>query len=222
MARTLLTLLVVTLLASAALAQRAPTHTPAWVKLCDKGTLKAKDKDGKEQKKVLDVCVTGHERLDYIGMVIVGAYYYQCRVDGQEKQLFRVMVPTGIRTEAGMRLTFFPTDLWDKVARNETIEKSDEARLSTLKFDFQPCQPVGCAAEMEPTPDLLTGLKTSGGMMAFAIGPSETTVPFHVPLAGFAQALEGEPIRARMAHGRREWLQEAIMWCVEALRSKRP
>src|SRR5262249_36788403 len=35
----------------------------AWVKLCNKGPVTAKHKDGKEEQKELNVCMTKHERL---------------------------------------------------------------------------------------------------------------------------------------------------------------
>ena len=66
----------------------------------------------REKEKGLDGCVTLHERIDAnLGKVLLGAYLYQCKFDGQEeKQLFRVMVPTGINAQAGMRVTLFPKD----------------------------------------------------------------------------------------------------------------
>src|SRR5262249_44783606 len=36
----------------------------AWVKLCDKANAVTKDKDGKEERKEVKICLTHHERLD--------------------------------------------------------------------------------------------------------------------------------------------------------------
>src|SRR5262245_27694239 len=101
MTRAFLTLLLMLLLTCAAYTQRAPYRV--WVKLCDKGTLAQKDKDGKEGRKELEGCVTHQDRVDANhGKVLVGAYLYQCKLDEQEKQLFKVMVPTGITVSANL------------------------------------------------------------------------------------------------------------------------
>src|SRR5438874_12682703 len=89
-------------------AAAAPTAAQsAWVKLCEKATAVSKDKDGKEQKKDLNICLTHHERLDgNSGMVLVSAAVRQ--VEGQDKQHFMVMVPLGMLLQAGMRATLYP------------------------------------------------------------------------------------------------------------------
>jgi hypothetical protein len=58
----------------------APTAAPpagpqsSWVKLCDKATAAVKDKNGEEEKKDRNICLTHHERLDgNTGMVLVSA-----------------------------------------------------------------------------------------------------------------------------------------------------
>src|SRR5262245_29430463 len=57
----------------------------AWVKLCEKATATTKTKDGKEEKKDLNICLTHHERLDgNTGMIMVSAALRQ--VDNQDKQ----------------------------------------------------------------------------------------------------------------------------------------
>src|SRR5204863_505617 len=48
--------------APAAAGQAAPQS--AWVKLCEKATAVTKDKDGKDAKKDVNICLTHHERLD--------------------------------------------------------------------------------------------------------------------------------------------------------------
>ena len=70
------------------------------MKLCEKATAQVKDKDGKEEKKDLNICLTHHERLDgNTGMVLVSAALRQ--VEGQDKQHFMVMVPLGMLHPAG-------------------------------------------------------------------------------------------------------------------------
>lgn len=165
----------------------------AWVKLCEKATAQVKGKDGKEEKKDLNICLTHHERLDgNTGMVLVSAALRQ--IDGQDKQHFMVMVPLGMLIQPGMKATVFPKNLWEKVQKNEKLEKADEAKLKGLQLGFTLCHAAGCTAEMDATPELLTDLKSSGGLMIFAIAASGAPIAFPVPLGGFEQALAGQPV----------------------------
>ncbi|HEU0159330.1 MAG TPA: hypothetical protein VFR00_08445, partial [Hyphomicrobiaceae bacterium] len=91
----------------AAPATAAAGNQSAWVKLCEKATATQKTKDGKDEKKDLNICLTHHERLDgNSGMVLVSAAVRQ--VEGQDKQAFMVMVPLGMMLQAGMRATVYP------------------------------------------------------------------------------------------------------------------
>ena len=154
------------------------------MKLCEKATAVAKNKEGKEEKKDLNICLVHHERIDgNSGMVLVSAALRQ--IDGQDKQHFMVMVPLGMLLQPGMRATVFPKNLWEKVQKNEKIEKADEAKLKGLALQYTLCHMAGCTAEMEATPELLADLKGNGGLMVFAISAAGTPVAFPVPLAGF-------------------------------------
>jgi invasion protein IalB len=165
----------------------------AWVKLCEKATAQVKGKDGKDEKKDLNICLTHHERLDgNTGMVLVSAAVRQ--IDGQDKQHFMVMVPLGMLIQPGMRATVFPKNLWEKVQKNEKLEKTEEEKLKGLQLRYTLCHAAGCTAEMDVTPELLTDLKSNGGMMVFAIAASGAPIAFPVPLAGFEQALAGKPV----------------------------
>lgn len=185
-----------------AAADKKPAATPdkkgtgaqtAWVKLCEKATAQVKGKDGKDEKKDLNICLTHHERLDgNTGMVLVSAALRQ--IDGQDKQHFMVMVPLGMLIQPGMRATVFPKNLWEKVQKNEKLEKTEEAKLKGLQLSYTLCHAAGCTAEMDATPELLTDLKNNGGIMVFAIAASGAPIAFPVPLAGFEQALAGQPI----------------------------
>jgi invasion protein IalB len=190
----------------------APSSGPesAWVKLCDKGTLTAKDKDGKEQKKELNICMTHHERIDAnSGMLILSAALHNTKLDGKETNHFRVMVPLGMLLPAGMRATAFPKDLWEKVTKNEKLEKADESKLKALKLVYTHCHQVGCVAEVEATPEVLTTLKTNAGLRVFTITLSGAPVGFDVPLAGFEKALTGPPVDTKKyAEARKQLMQQ--------------
>jgi invasion protein IalB len=178
----------------------------AWVKLCEKATAVVKDKDGKDEKKDLNICLTHHERLDgNTGMVLVSAAVRQ--VEGQAKQGFMVMVPLGMLIQPGMRATIYPKDLWEKAQKNEKI---DETKLKASKLNYTLCHPAGCTAEMEAAPDLITDLKTAGGILILAINPGGQAIGFPVPLTGFDQAYAGAPVDNKQYGEARKALMQQI------------
>jgi len=178
----------------------------AWVKLCEKATAMVKDKDGKDEKKDLNICLTHHERLDgNTGMVLVSAAVRQ--VEGQDKQGFMVMVPLGMLIQPGMRATIYPKDLWEKAQKNEKI---DETKLKASKLNYTLCHPAGCTAEMEAAPDLIADLKTAGGILILAINPGGQAIGFPVPLTGFEQAYAGAPVDNKQYGEARKALMQQI------------
>jgi invasion protein IalB len=181
----------------------------AWVKLCEKAAGIAKDKDGKEEKKEVNICLTHHERLDgNTGMVLVSAAIRQ--VEGQDKQHFMVMVPLGMLLHPGMRATIYPPDLWEKAQKNEPPKKEDEAKLKTAKLTYTLCHPAGCTAEIEATPELLGDLRKAGGVVVFAINAVGQAVAFPVPLTGFEQAYAGQPVDNKQYGEARKALMQQI------------
>ena len=162
----------------------------AWVKLCEKGTAVTKAKDGKEDKKEIDICLTHHERLDgNTGMVLVSAAVRQ--ISGQDKPALMIMVPLGMLLQPGMRANIYPQDQWDLVQKNEKI---DESKIKGIQLAYTLCHPAGCTAETEATPDLLNQMKSSAGILVFAINAAGAPMVFPVPLAGFDSSLAGPPI----------------------------
>jgi invasion protein IalB len=189
----------------AAPAAAAAAPQSAWVKLCEKANAIAKDKDGKEEKKEINICLTHHERLDgNTGMVLVSAAVRQ--VENQDKQHFMVMVPLGMLIQPGMRASIYPKELWEQAQKNEKV---DETKLKGLKFGFTLCHPAGCTAEVEASPELLTDLKTAGGLVIFAINAGGQPVGFPVPLVGFEQAYAGPPVdNVQYGEARRQLMQQ--------------
>jgi invasion protein IalB len=178
----------------------------AWVKLCEKAAGVMKGKDGKEEQKELNICLTHHERLDgNTGMVLVSAALRQ--VEGQDKQHFMVMVPLGMMLQAGMRATLYPKDAWEKLQKKEQI---DESKLKAIKLTYTLCHPAGCTAEIESTPELINELKAYGGLVVFSIGANGAPVGFPVPLNGFAESLVGSPIDNKQYGEARKALMEQI------------
>jgi invasion protein IalB len=177
----------------------------AWVKLCEKAAAVGKDKDGKEEKKELNICLTHHERLDgNTGMVLVSAAVRQ--VDGQDKQHFMVMVPLGMLIAPGMRAYIYPKDLWEMAQKNEKV---DESKLKGIKLGYTLCHPAGCTAEVEAPAELVTDLRTAGGLVIFAINAGGQAVGFPVPLTGFEQAYSGAAVdNKQYGEARRQLMQQ--------------
>ena len=187
-------------------AQAAPGSQSAWVKLCERAAGVMKGKDGKEEQKELNICLTHHERLDgNTGMVLVSAALRQ--VEGQDKQHFMVMVPLGMMLQAGMRATLYPKEAWEKVQKKEQI---DESKLKAIKLTYTLCHPAGCTAEIEATPELINDLKSDGGLVVFSIGANGAPVGFPVPLNGFAESLAGTPVDNKQYGEARKALMEQI------------
>jgi invasion protein IalB len=192
-------------------AQPASAPKSSWVKLCDKGTLTAKDKEGKELKKEVNICHTLAERIDAnSGMVIVSTGLNQVKVDKDEKQIFRVILPLGVVIPAGVGVTFFPKDVWAKVEKNEKLTKEDEPKVKSLKMGFLFCDMAGCHIEVEAKEDLLKYLKTSAGFVVTTANLSGIGVNLRVPLAGFNEALKGPPTDTKKFTEARKKLMEDI------------
>jgi invasion protein IalB len=162
----------------------------AWVKLCEKAPIVLRDKEGKPSREQRNICLTHHERLDgNTGLVLVSAAFRQ--VEGEEKQHLMIMVPLGMAIGPGLRATIYNADLWDKIQKNE---KFDDSKLEPIKFNYTLCHPAGCTAEIEATKQLVDGFKTGAGLMVLAINAQGQVVAFPVPLTGFTDALDGQPI----------------------------
>jgi hypothetical protein len=130
------------------------------------------------------------------------------------------MVPLGMLLPAGMRANIFPKDVWDKVVKNEKLEKADEGKVKTLKLTYTHCHQVGCVAEVDATPELLTSMKTNAGLRVFTIGLSGAPIGFDVPLAGFDKALTGPPVDTKKYAEARKQLMQQIAQRQQELREE--
>jgi invasion protein IalB len=92
-----------------------------WVKLCEKTPIGTMYKDGKEEPRYTTFCLTQHQRLDgNTGMPLVTAAVRQ--TEGEAKQHFMVMVPLGMKLQAGMRASLYPKGLVERAQKNEKID----------------------------------------------------------------------------------------------------
>lgn len=162
----------------------------AWVKLCEKAPIVVRAADGKPMRETRDICLTHHERLDgNTGLVLVSAALRQ--VEGEEKQHVMIMVPLGMAIGPGLRATVYNTEQWDKIQKNE---KFDDSKLTPVQFKFSLCHPAGCTAEIEVTKELTDSFRSGAGIMVLAVNAQGQVVAFPVPLTGFSEALDGQPI----------------------------
>ena len=161
-----------------------------WVKLCEKSPVVVPDKEGKASREMRNICLTHHERIDgNSGIVVISAALRQ--VEGEDKQHLMLMVPLGTALAPGLRATIFNAEQWDKIQKNE---KFDDSKLEPIKFAFSFCHQAGCTAEIEATKEMIDAFKAGSGIMVLAYNAQRQLVAFPVPLAGFNEALAGEPI----------------------------
>jgi invasion protein IalB len=171
-------------------AEAAGKPQSAWVKLCEKAPIMSKDKDGKDLREDKNVCLTHHERLDgNTGMVLVSAAIRQ--IEGADKNHLMVMVPLGMAIHPGLRATVYSQELWEQAQKNQKV---DDSKLDPVKLAYALCHPAGCTAEVEAGKDIVTKMKTGGGLMIMAINAQGQVIAFPVPLTGFGEAFDGQPI----------------------------
>jgi invasion protein IalB len=190
-----------------------PTSTPksAWVKLCEKGVVPVKDKDGKELKKQINVCETVAERIDAnSGMTLIAAGMKQVKIDSEEKQSFMVTLPHGVLLPAGATVTFVPKELWTKIEKNEKIEKDDQAKLKQVKLPFIFCSAVGCHIEAEFKDDGIKTLKSSAGIVISIGTITGLGISHKVSLAGFNETVAGPATDTKKFAELRKKLMEDI------------
>ena len=175
--------------AAAAPAADANKSQSAWVKLCEKGSVMAKDKDGKDKKEDHTICLTHHERIDSsTGIVLVSAAVRQ--VDEGKNPLLMVMVPLGMAIPPGIQVGIYNKDMWDKIQKGEKV---DDSKLVPIKMAYILCHSAGCTGEVDATPEMLNDFKTNGGIIVYAVSGSGQPVAFPIPLVGFDTSLAGAP-----------------------------
>ena len=178
----------------------------SWVKLCEKVPLGTMYRDGKEETRYSNYCLTQHERIDgNTGRALVTAAVRQ--MDGESKQYLMVMVPLGMLLKPGMRAALYPKDLWEKLQKKEAV---DESKLKALNLEYTLCHGGGCTGQAETTPELLNDLKTFGGMVVFTINSQGEAAAFPVAFAGFEQAYNGSPADAQKYAAGRQALMQMI------------
>jgi invasion protein IalB len=188
--------------------QRADIVPVGWVKLCRKFTETYTSKDGKEEKRDLNICLTKNETI-FVNSGRMRSSAAIRQVDGNPKQYLMVTVPLEMDLRSGMRATVFPKDIWEKTQKGGQLSKADEDKLKPLNLVYTQCSPAGCDGELEVTPQLVNELTTGGGLMVFAFKSAEL-IPFPVPLDGFSKAYAEAPMSDETYNAVRRKLMQQI------------
>ncbi|MDX2202153.1 MAG: invasion associated locus B family protein [Hyphomicrobiaceae bacterium] len=189
---------------AAAAPQKADPNQVYWVKVCPKVTAVGKNKEGKDEKKDINFCLTQHERIDSnTGMPIITAAVRQ--VEGEDKQFFAVMVPLGVLLPPGMISVVYTKEDWDKLQKNEKV---DEAKIKPVRLAYGFCHSAGCEADMEITPEFLAQMKAGAALEIRAMTPNGP-VGFAIPLQGFNSTYAGQPVdMQKFQEARRDLMQQ--------------
>jgi len=176
--------------AAAAAPAAAAGNQSSWVKLCDKVTNTAKDKDGKETKTEKNVCATFHDTIDAnSGMTVVSAAMRE--VEGDAKPDLQVTVPLGMIIPAGARVSVLSKEQSEKLKKGEEI---DPKAVKQVDLKFTACLPNGCTAEIQAPDEILAQMKLGGALLVRSIYVSGQPFSVPVPLQGFDTALAGKAV----------------------------
>jgi invasion protein IalB len=105
------------------------------------------------------------------------------------------MVPPDVLLRAGVRITIFSKDAWEKVVNGEKLEGDDQTKVRVLELAYTHCYPSGCFTAADATAEIIAMLRDGGGLAVSATVRSRgEPATFQVSLAGFAEALAGEPL----------------------------
>jgi invasion protein IalB len=169
---------------------KAPKRS--WVKLCEPPVAGSTDIFGKSRPAGVKSCLVHQEQLEMMtGSLMVAAGVEE--VSGQHT--FLVKVPAGLDREPGVRLMIVPRALWQKVQRRERVALEQSKGVGKVSLAYSLCGADGCLAETKATPELLSKLKSSGGLLIIA-QRSQQPLTFMVTLSGFREAFDGPPVDA--------------------------
>ena len=173
----------------------------AWVKLCETPSAAGKDFYGKAKVVGVKTCLVHHERMDGAsGATVVAA---AVRQTGAQQSLM-VMVPLVVQRKPGVRVYIYPSHLWETVQRKERLDKDVFDRLLMVSLRFAFCHAEGCTAETDVTPELVTDLKLSGGLMVFASFKDGKSVALPIPLNDFREVFDGASVDSERYYQERD------------------
>ena len=109
-----------------------------WVKLCGKTPIGLMYKDGKEETRFGNFCLTQYERVNETTGPIASVAIRKS--DAEANPVFAVTVPLGMLLPAGVRAVLYPAGLWEQAQKNEKV---DESKLKGIALDYKMCYDRG-------------------------------------------------------------------------------
>lgn len=186
-------------------AQQAPAQAAAqmpnfvyspWTKFC------GPPPNAQSQPGAKLVCFTGKDARTEQGVPVIAAALIE--VEGEAAKTFRITLPFGLSVSTGTRLI---------VDQNPP-----------LQMPFMTCAGLspnmGCIAQYEATPDLVTKLKKGQMLTIQAVNLNNQVVSFPLALADFAKANEGPATDPKVYEEQQKKMQEDLQKKADELRKK--
>jgi invasion protein IalB len=168
-----------------------------WTKFC--GPPPGNGQPPPDQKLM---CFTGKDARTEQGVPIIAAALVE--MDGQPQKTFRITLPFGLSVSQGTRLI---------VDQNQP-----------LAMPFMTCAPLspnmGCIAQYDATPDLVTKLKKGQMLTIQAINLQNQIVSFPLALNDFQKANEGPATDPKKYEEEQKKTQEELQKKADELRKK--
>jgi invasion protein IalB len=167
-----------------------------WTKFCGPPPNSGQQTNGKM------VCFTGKDARTEAGVPVVAAALIE--VEGEPTKTFRITLPFGLAVARGTRII---------VDQNPA-----------LTMPFMTCAGLspnmGCIAQYEATPDLITKLKKGQMLTIQALNLNEQVVSFPLALTEFAKANEGPPTDPKVFEEQQKKTQDELQKKADELRKK--
>jgi invasion protein IalB len=148
------------------------------------------------------MCFTGKDARTEQGVPIIAAALVE--MDGEPQKTFRITLPFGLSVSQGTRLI---------VDQNQP-----------LAMPFMTCAPLspnmGCIAQYDATPDLVTKLKKGQMLTIQAVNLQNQIVSFPLALADFQKANEGPATDPKVYEEQQKKMQEDLQKKADELRKK--
>ena len=168
-----------------------------WTKFCG-----PPPSNGQAQPNQKLMCFTGKDARTEQGVPVIAAALVE--MDGEPQKTFRITLPFGLSVSTGTRLI---------VDQNPA-----------LQMPFMTCAPLspnmGCIAQYDATPDLITKLKKGQTLTIQAVNLQNQIVSFPLALDSFAKANEGPATDPKVYEEQQKKMQEDLQKKADELRKK--
>jgi|SRR5579871_2961955 len=148
------------------------------------------------------MCFTGKDARTEQGVPVIAAALVE--LEGEPQKTFRITLPFGLSVSTGTRLI---------VDQNPP-----------LQMPFMTCAPLspnmGCIAQYDATPDLVTKLKKGQMLTIQAVNLQNQIVSFPLALADFQKANEGPATDPKVYEEQQKKMQEDLQKKADELRKK--